>query len=263
MKSDIRKIFDKIIKIIKNIEIVDELYDDNIEEIKHLMIDLRIHEKHDDYHDYCLCILGTCGELDLFKMAMNYININSERYTSFSFLISFLSMNRKNIVDNNYKIHEKISCILDHVTNINHINHDGYTILSFYLSIFGVHQINLNQDIISVIIKMLELGADIFQEDYQKKSAFERAILFNNYDLIALLLKNVKVDGIKGNITINMKIFSKSILYNLDYDIIELLLQYLDDIDGLDEDGDDITDIISHCKNDDIIELLRMYGARV
>lgn len=248
----------------KNIEV------GNFKKVKKLMIKFQNSEKDEYYYDHCIDIANSCVDYydnKMFDMVIKYIDIQyiDTHYDDGNFLLHFINANRDAIMRSKQQMCKKISHILDSVTNINKINQFGNTILFQYFECFRGNKLVLSDKKINVIKKMLELGADILGNEYMN-SPLIWSIVNDNYDLTKLLLENAVVDGVKGSMKINMTMFTYALDgENINYDIVELLLQYLDDIDGINRNGRNIRDIIelNRITDENVIELLKLHGAQL
>ena len=109
---------------------------------------------------------------------------------------------------------------------------------------------------------MLNLGADIFIRNYNGYSILDFAIKAKSCSIIELLLNNTKKERI-----INMEILRTicNLIDDIDnYDVVELLLCYVDDINEMDAGKNTIMGYIEYAKDDidpNFIELLKVHGA--
>jgi len=254
--TGIHLLYDKLKKAIENIGIIDHEYEDSVEKIEHLMIEFRHYDSYPEYADFCAALIESPIEFGVFKMLLNYIDVNSMcNGENCTILIDFLIHRRNDIMNNISPTPEKIMCMLDHVFDINKMDRDGDTALSVYINMYSRKHFILSDNISKIISKMLELGADIFIKNHIGKSVIDYAISFNNYDLLNLVLRDAQI---------NMTILCLAFALKSNYDVIELLLQKLDDINGKDERGWGIGLMVRlYNPDDDIVELLKMHGADI
>lgn len=248
--------YDKLKKAIENIGIIDDEYEDSVEKIEHLMIEFRHYDSYPEYADFCATLMESHIEFGVFKMLLNYIDVNSMcNGGNATILIDFLILRRNDIMNNHYQTFEKIMCMLDHVSDINKIDRDGDTALGVFINMYSRRHFILSDNISKIINKMLELGADIFIKNHMGKSTIYHVISFNNYDLLNLVLKDAQI---------NTTILCLAFAQKSNYDVIELLLRNLKDINERDERGWDIALMVMFYEQDnDVIELLKMHGADI
>jgi len=227
-----------------------------------LMIKFNTFVEREDYRDYFTEILDICSDIETFEKIFKYLNVNRFLYP---LLTDFIENNRANIRIDNDVVNEKLSYMFDYAYIFT--SDESSYLLDFYLGVFRVCDRKLfRMDYYKnkIVIKLLESGASISVKYVTYMSnVLHHAIHLENYDIINLLLKNAKSDA-KKPISIDMDTLSEALYTKSSYDIVELLLQYLDDINGVDKDGENIGDIVHICcKDDNIIELLKMHGAQL
>lgn len=154
--------------------------------------------------------------------------------------------------------------ILSNSKNINTKNTEGHTILHRVLEMFRYHMdVEEIQEKCTKTIKLLiEYGADPYIETYisgRSVSSIDLA-LKHSINILEILLDNKFNKYVKIS-TLNYAV--ELIKSNL-YDIIELLLPHIEDINELDELGHSVLwNAKKHMPNEtDIIELLEVHGAR-
>lgn len=252
-------LYNDIVKTIKN---------NKVDEIDEIIFKFKQYEKEDDYYTLCIDLFGYVSVMDttIFDILLKHININHKQaeYPGNTFLMRFIRRH-KNEIDYDYKICENFLLLLDKIDNINEKNVEGDNVLLYYFNAlyhFNIH-IRPNNYTAKIIGKMLELGVNIFERNASGLSAIDYMASSGKVDRVIFMLDNAKVDGYPiKNIPIDVLFCTLGSL-SLSYDVIELLLPYIDDINGLDTRGHGIKVFIRDGTSEEILELLRLNGARI
>ncbi len=234
----------------------------NIENLKILIEDYIFYCKTEKFPNNRLQFLFECcltyQRYDIFDLLTKYINVDIQDEKGNTILMNTIC---KNYV---YYKNEDINFILNYVKDINKSDiFYNHTALYLYINPNTIHDIKFNLNkITSTIIKMLNLGADIFIRNYNGYSILDFAIKAKSCSIIELLLNNTKKERI-----INMEILRTicNLIDDIDnYDVVELLLCYVDDINEMDAGKNTIMGYIEYAKDDidpNFIELLKVHGA--
>lgn len=207
----------------------------NVNIIKDIMTYCRNRATHDAYYNYCINILFhySSDEYHIFEILLESIDINLKDSKNCILIVDYLYEVRDYIQQNAHDIHKKILRMLDFIENINTTDRNGDTALNRYIRAFEPGRFKMNEDVANVIEKMMNMGSNMFNEnEFNGSSILEYVIYINSYDLVNLLLKYYVS---KRNI--NIDILFMALLHGSNYDIIELLLQYLDDLNKTDSKG--------------------------
>lgn len=204
-----------------------------------------------------------CCTYDIFRLLLEYIDIDTQtRNNRFTILMSVVCIDKYTNFNNFYRY---VSWILNHVKNINLKSREGSTALSLLIEhLCEIDQIDNYEQMENVIIRMLELNADILEGNIY--TSVTLCIKYKKYDLLKLLIENTHVDGIKKNITIDIFTFSQSLVHHSDknnlYDFVELLIKYTN-INELMHNKKTVLSVYDKWddKDPEIIELLIANGA--
>lgn len=236
-------------------------------DLENLLINENISSKCDDLqyaHDCKELLLNSLYiNIDVFETLIKYINIDIKGYNEETALMSSIICNNEDRLTNeeynNYS--EYVLFILKYVKNINLLDSSNNNALQLYVDIISDHRLDMDEIKIEVISKMLELGSDIFNVNDKEFTGIDSILWTNNYDLIKLTLDNYIN---RGNLHIPISLLHKVIYRDRNYDIVELLLQYISDINELGENGRDTAWHINNSNpHPDIVELLLESGARL
>lgn len=237
---------------------------DNRPNLENLLINENISSKCDDmqYAQNCkdLLLHSVYTNRDVFETLIKYINVDIKGiYQETALMSSIVCEDRINNDDfNDYSDH--VLFILKYVQNINLLNDQKNNALQLYLDVICDNNLDLDNIKIKVISKMLELGADIFNMNENNHSAIHSIVWTNNYDLTKFALDNYIN---RGNSHIPISLLHYVIYRGRSYDIVELLLRYVYDINELNVNGRNTMWYINHSDPyPDIKELLIEHGAR-
>lgn len=256
-----------------------------IEEIDELINLFAEYKNYESYGKLSIELLMTSIGLDnieLFESLLRYIDIDIQDENNNTALISIINntdyyhnhnIHHLNLM-NNHIIH-----ILNHTKNINLVNYNDHCALHLYL--VYVNQFDLFKTIgtnftvsgystntssvtINIIKKMLDMGADIHAKSNRSDTILRRNIGNNSYDLVKLLLDNAKIDNVKIT-KIGIENIIEAVYRKVDYDLFELLLQYVDDINALTHSGYSVQKCIDKLQynNSDVMELLIVHGLKL
>lgn len=223
-------------------------------------------ENEGDYHICCVKLLGACSHVNnkIFDIVIKNMDINSREHEHphRTILMEFIDYYSDSIKKDWFEMNQVILSMLDRVNDINMMDDYGDNVLHSYLRIHDMGIFEINDNSKKIIIKILELGVDIFAKNQEDFSAIEYSFTCNNVDLTNLILTNAKINGVSVK-SIDISVLFKALECDVNYDIVELLLQYIDDINACDNNVD-IKDIANSKEiNPDIIELLKTHGARI
>lgn len=203
---------------------------------------------------------------DILELFLKYIDINCKSTIGETLLQQCcVRINDSRNFPNSNQYYEYISFILRHTKNINSMSHYGSSALIVLID--SLYDENVNEQTKNIILEVLELHADIFIYNNEGMSAVWKCISLGQYDILKLLLENAYVDGIKRNIKINMSTFRWAVdQYDTEeiyerYDIIELLLPYVEDINELIEGKTILQHYYEGHSFQNVIELLTENGA--
>jgi len=237
---------------------------DNGPDLENLLINEYISSKCYDiqYAQNCIELLlhSVYTNRDVFETLIKYINVDIKGiYQETALMSSIVCEDRISNDDfNDYSDH--VLFILKYVRDINLLNDQKNNALQLYLDIICDNNLDLDNIKIKVISKMLELGADIFNMNEDDHSAIHSIVWTNNYDLTKFTLDNYIN---RGNSHIPISLLHYVIYRGRSYDIVELLLRYILDINELNENG---RNTMWYINNSDlhleIKELLIEHGAR-
>lgn len=274
----------KIVNMIDNPDMNDEIYAcNNINELEYFLSfikekadafkygDKKYKTQNADFINKCFELLEFCisdiDDRNLFEILIKYIDIDMQNVNGTTLLMStILDFQMLALGDDVFDqiSRDIIMYILDYTKNINLHRLNGMTALNCYMSAMNRPGIKYNKTKYDVVVKMLELGADIFHDCTSNVSAFSIAVRINNYNLVKLLLDNADMNG-KNIGKIDARDIYNAFEQDDNYDIIELLLQYVDDINECFYDDEPI---LKGCHktydiSPNIIELLTESGARL
>jgi len=237
--------FDKIKQILST-KIIEKIF--NTEDIVYNPIEVLMHFiKNDKY--------------DIFEMVIKYIDIDvqdTDGYTLLKHLIGDIAYDDfygEYYQSYNVKTENRILYVLNFVKNINITDHSGATALCDYVETLFACKMDENKT--KIIKKMLELDADLNCECVNGSTVFHMAVC--NIDALKLLLE---YSSAKGSQFIDISVLHHTLKNcNYSYDIIELLLSYIKDINEKDMDGNGIDFYVSDNINEDVKVLLIENGA--
>lgn len=203
---------------------------------------------------------------DIFRMLTKYLNVDSKDLRGNTLLIryiqeGFVGYNNHHVGNKyfNKMSKNRIMLILEYTKNINLVDICGDNALYIYMEAIKSRNLKYDDTKFCVIHKMLELGVDILCN--QENNAFNLALESNYYDLLEIFLNRITDDKIIITALLD------AVEIGSNYDIVELLLRYVDDINApCPKRKQNIKWLVGEYKdmNDqNIIELLEENGAHL
>jgi len=244
--------------------ITEAVVEQDVEKIKKLLLlfphngmdDFNKKDEMDEKNDFCINMLTFCiyaKNYELFAQLCGCVDINSRGPTGRTILTNIIdklegAFNRHEI-DSYSEIEEGISFILNFIGDIIVLDHINVA-LHYYICILIDNEIEINEKRKNIIVKMLELGTDIYYVHEDGDCSIITSAVESSVEILEIILENAYVDGVKGikNVQISMLYDAINLCYP--YDIIELLLRHVN-IDEI-----DISRLIGDIINDDVRELL-------
>lgn len=265
--TDIENIRDEIITLIDTINLknIDKKeIDGTISLIEELLVKFVKYQDDISYSNSCTELFTYCiqeSRFDILELISKYIDIDSQNDDGITLLMDIINyIGSAPLINDNLEPQNKsILQVLKCVKNINLIDFDGNTALSYYFD--AIKDYELNPSVLEVINKMLELGADIFLYNQEGISPLDRACIYNKYDIVKLMVTNSYLNGDR----VNIDAITVCVYNNVNYDIFELLLEYIEDINYIQDGGRSIKNAIkvSEFNNSDVIELLVAHGLQL
>lgn len=200
-----------------------------------------------------LCHMIDTENVEVIGLSFKYIDnigfVDSSRNTLLHDMIRrFIHTSRMQNETNRLEI---LELVLNYTKDVNYKNCSLNTAL--YVAVYNCKYI---PDYMSVIEKLLKYGAD---PCLRPSSSIEKAISFQKYDIVKLFL------GYLNKSFYRMQFYYlRRIIRREDYDMLELLLPYIKNINGEYVNKRTILETAKNAEfpNNDIIELLLEYGAR-
>ncbi len=236
------------------------------EDMEILMTELKklknYYEDPHDYHNTCHGIAHLCvneKRHDMFEMILRYIDVNYKDTYIDTFIFEIISYYNKYIRNNEYQINEKIIQVLNYTNDVNETDNEGYTILERYFYTFFCPITDLSYYNYDIIKTILEKGATInFIND---GFAIYNLLVPWCCDIVELLFEHATKNGeiIDFPSLLSSELMKKTIYY----DVIELLLRYLNIADITDNYREQIKNIVSQNNisiETDVIELLELHN---
>jgi len=238
---------------------------EDIKEIEKLLVDIDFNVEDITYKSKCRSLLeySILSARYAFETLIKYIDVDIQGTDGHTVLMSIILLDSGGesdiISDDTYESYSMyILFVLDYVKNINIMDtNNNDTALHLYLKKCNRNKYGYGNIKLNVIKKMLELGFNISQKNYNRVTVILYAILANNADLVKLIL-NYHVGHINASLLLS------AINSGASYDVIELLLPYIDDINKLQSTSRTILQDInmySEKIDQEIIELLIENGA--
>lgn len=199
---------------------------------------------------------------DMFQIVIKYIHIDIfDINHNDTLLISLIKDLDKRDMYHNSMTENRILYVLDYVKDIDREDRLGRTALFNFVVFLCRHELDENK--IKILKKMLDLGAIIYHSVPDDNDVICRAIY--NTDILKIILENALIDGVKGIKSLDIGILFDSFYNHCSYDVIELLLPYIDDINQVDNNGNNIAYHVRESYNisPEIQELLIENGARL
>lgn len=237
-----------------------ELYyaicDDNIDKVKTIF---KINDEYDTFSRNRE-ILRAVLKYEKYEMLNYFIMAMKDHYID-QYYEDMIFMQ---LFSNGYIKDMDLECMLSHIKNIN-IQDDGSKRTILHGVIHNLIQENIHPEktYMDAIKIFIEYGADPFIEDVDSRSAIDLAIYAcNSPELLEILLKS----NIKKYFSIYEIYIATGINTDRDYDIIEVMLQYVENINEPLDGGHSLlhevktSPVVWHKIN--IIELLEACGAK-
>lgn len=203
--------------------------------------------------DLLIYILECYSDIDTFECFINEIDINKGHAWI-------------NVICTRVVKPRKIPQVLAYVKNVNQSDTDGETVLMLLIDDVlrderaFINDTEYSEQFINKIKILLEHGADPHKTNRANKSAIDVALRLENPMEILLLLLDSASKKIKIMTLIIALSYTK---HKYRYDVIELLLRYIDDInEPLYGSRSILQYAITKHVDMDIIELLKMNGAK-
>lgn len=247
-------------------KIREAIVSNDINKIKYAIDEYKIaNNSPDSDFNYLLTTYVHMENLSIFDILIKFIDIHVLKKDGKTVLSNIIS-NSSLLCDNDSFDGMSRTCmfLLDRMNNISTKDEDGYSALILYLDGISTNNLYINEIKLNVIKKMLEMDPSVFEHDpnvFKRENPIQTmlhlALDRSSYDLLHLALKNIK-----NRLNIYYLFYALD-LGTDEYDIIELLLSYIDDINGTDDEGNNI-DWYIHNRDlsNDIRELLIENGAR-
>jgi len=223
------------------------------------------HEKH--YTEMCSKIIYKsiyCDGNDMINLLLKHIDLSSRNEMNSTVFMEVIEYYQpENIIESD-NFNEKILFMLNHMNDINGYNSYDLAI-ERYITFIIEYSYDYGYDLLNdssknVIIKMLDLNADIFEINGEGHDTMSTVLSSNRFDILYLILKHKRYNNNKFGIDVIISALAD----NCDYDIFELLVSHIDNINAKSEYGT-IKKYIKKIKynNSDVIELLVMHGLRL
>jgi len=254
-------------------EFLKEIKNKNLEKVKELLpkINLRMIEVGDPYERENILTYSLEAEAkEIFAYLVSVIDVDFEYIdddhgitgTTLTYTMDYI-MNY--IIGNEYDINiTDINLLLLRTKDINKIILNGDTLLHRILRSFSIYRYEIvesnNYDLFIDTVKLcLDYGADPYIKNNTNESAFDCINLKYEYsvNLAKTLLNN------KYNKPISISAFVRLVRLSGDYkyDIMELLLPHISDINEVDKYGHTLLWYAKEKGDSDMIELLEAHGA--